>query len=39
MTGRHPDVDHDQIRALRADQREEAGRVPGLTDDLGRPGR
>jgi hypothetical protein len=34
MTGRHPDIDHDQIRPLRADQREEAGRISGLAGDL-----
>jgi ElaB/YqjD/DUF883 family membrane-anchored ribosome-binding protein len=34
MTGRHPDVDHDQVRALRADEGDEAVRVPGLAGDL-----
>ena len=29
MTGWHPDVDHDEIGALRPDQGDEAVRVPG----------
>jgi hypothetical protein len=34
MTGWHPDVDHDEIGALRPDQGDEAVRVPGLAGDL-----
>ena len=34
MPGRHPDVDHDEIRALRPDQGDEPLRVPRLAGDL-----
>ena len=34
MTWWHPDVDHEEVRALRPDQGDEAVRVPGLAGDL-----
>jgi len=34
MTGRHPDVDDGEIRALRPDEGDEALRVPGLAGDV-----
>ena len=34
MPGWHPDVDNDEIRALRPDQGNQAVRVPGLAGDL-----
>jgi hypothetical protein len=34
MTGRHPDIHHDEIRALHPDQGDEAVRISGLAGDL-----